>query len=227
MGTVGFGSQGIYSQAACGAALELAQTACGAMSPKITTWRGNVKSVSLPRLPSCEAVGWVKTATPREALDSFLLEAAASQPVPRRIPGYFGAAELQRSRAAPSCHCVALFGLGRAGTGAAAAAAAAPVLAAPLPHIPCRPEGNSSAPRGRVPAFVCHFGEMRLNVSLPLQSLPCQLQLLERQMQAVFCVGPDSCALQVAEASALWQLFLGQRRAFCRAEWVSSDASSR
>lgn len=73
-------------------------------------------------------------------------------------------------------------------------------MAAPLPHIPGRQEGSSSAPRGRVPAFVCHFGEMRLNVSLPAQSLPCQLQPLKRQRQAVFCVGPDSCALQVAEA---------------------------
>lgn len=40
----------------------------------------------------------------------------------------------------------------------------------------------------------------------------------------MFWVGPDGCALQVAEASALWQLFLGQRRGFFR---VSSDASSR
>lgn len=126
-------------------------------------------------------------------------------------------------RVATVWHCLASERLCLAGTGAGAAL----VLAAPLPHIPGRQEGNSSAPRGRVPAFVCHFGEMRLNVSLPLQSLPCQLQPLKRQRQAVFCVGPASCALQVAEASALWQLLLGQRRGFCRAQWVSSDASSR
>lgn len=89
-------------------------TAYEAMSPKITTWKGNLKYVSLPKLPSCEAVGWIKTAALREALDSFLTEAAASQPIRRCIPVCFGAACLERIRAALSCHCVALFGLGRA-----------------------------------------------------------------------------------------------------------------
>lgn len=43
----------------------------------------------------------------------------------------------------------------------------------------------------------------------------------------MFCAGPDSCALQVAGASVLWQLFLGQKREFYRVKWISSDASSR
>lgn len=171
------------------------------MSPKITRWKGNLKSVWLPKLPSRETVGWIKRAALREALDSFLIGAVASQPVPRSIPGCFGAAWLERSPELPLCGTV----WPRKGSAWPRQEQEQPlVLAAPLPHIPGRPERNSSAPRGRVPAFVCHFGEMRLNVSLPPQPLPCQHQPSERQRQrqAVFCVGPGSCALQVAEASA-------------------------
>lgn len=173
----------------------------------------------LPKLPSCEAVGWIKTAALGEALDSFLTGAAASPPVPRSIPGCLGAAGLERSRAALSCRCVALFGLGRDRSRSSPGAGS---TSAPHPRAAGKEQLCS---RGMCASVSVSFWGNEAKCASPLPSLP--VQPLKRQRQAVLCAGPGSCALQVAEASALWQLFLGQRRGFCRAQWVSSDASHR
>ena len=91
--------------------------------------------MSLPKLPSCEAVGWIKTAALREALDSLLLEAYSllayfSLPLSVVCSSFSG-----KERSSPSVatvwHCLASEGpCLRQGQ------AAALILAAPLPHIP-------------------------------------------------------------------------------------------
>lgn len=73
------------------------------------------------------------------------------------------------------------------------------------PTSPSRAEGNSSSPRGCVPALTCHFGEMSLNcvITSLIPSLPAlALKKAEASRCSVICT--DSCALQVAPWASIF-----------------------
>lgn len=141
--------------------------------------------MSLPKIPCCEAVGWIKTAALREALDSLLLEAIASYPLPHCISGWFAAPSLERSRALrvlPLCGTV----WPRKGPACARARQQPSSWQHLCPTSPSRAEGNSSSPRGCVPVLTCHFGEMSLNCVIA--SLVPSLPALDLEKAEASCV---------------------------------------
>lgn len=101
--------------------------------------------MSLPELLCCEVVGWIKTAALLKALDSVLLEAIASYPLPHCIFGWFAAPSLERSGAGcvlPLCGTV----WPRKGRACARAGTSPPPGGTSAPHPPAGRKGTALLP---------------------------------------------------------------------------------